>query len=75
MARSSGIGTSPKVLCFLQLKPTYPVRNWVAKYASSSGAGKHRVKKGKVKHKLKEIEDGTNEGCCKHNHGSYTGRS
>lgn len=57
MAKNSGSGISPKVLCFLQLKPTYKVRNWVAKYAPGSGAGKHRAKKGKVKHKLKEIED------------------
>ena len=62
MAKSSGIGTSPKILSFLQLKPTYEVRNWVAKYAPGSGAGKHKSKKGRVKHKLKEIENETDKG-------------
>ena len=62
MARNSGIGTSPKALCFLQLKPTYYVRNWVAKYAPGSGAGKHKNKKDRVKHKHKENGSGTDEG-------------
>lgn len=56
MGKSLKTDTS-QIPCFLRLKPNYKVRNWVAKYASSSGSGKHRDKKGRVKHKLKEIED------------------
>lgn len=59
MARNSGIGTSRKILSFLQLKPTYYVRNWVAKHAPGTGAGKHKSKKNQIKHKHKESEGET----------------
>ena len=59
MAKSSGHGTS-QIPCFLRLKPDYKTRNWVAKYAPRSGAGKHNVPK-KPKHKLKEIQNETDD--------------
>ena len=60
MAKSSGHGTS-QIPCFLQLKPDYKTRNWVAKYALRSGAGKHKAGKQKPKHKLKEIQNETED--------------
>lgn len=44
---------------FLQLKPTVKVRNWVARLAKKSGAGRHPpLKHKKPKHKEKlDAED------------------
>ena len=61
MAKSSGHGI-PRMPCFLQLKPDYKTRNWVAKYALRSGAGKHKAGKQKPKHKLKEIPNEIDNG-------------
>jgi hypothetical protein len=61
MARNSGHDT-PRMPCFLLLKPDYKTRNWVAKYALRSGAGKHKAGKQKPKHKLKEIPNEDDNG-------------
>ena len=53
MAKNSK-DSSCQVPNFLQLKPTYKVRNWVARLAKKSGAGRHPSAKHKQpKHKGK----------------------
>ena len=53
MAKNSS-NSSCQVPSFLQLKPTVKVRNWVARLAKKSGAGRHpSVKHKKPKHKEK----------------------
>ena len=58
MAKNSK-DSSCQVPNFLQLEPTYKVRNWVARLAKKSGAGRHPpLKHKKSKHKEKsDAED------------------
>ena len=58
MAKNSK-DSSCQVPNFLQLEPTYKVRNWVVRLAKKSGAGRHLpLKHKKPKHKEKsDAED------------------